>query len=166
MKITNYFNCRVSWTVYGPFILVLLIAFAIPFVMYFKKEHEPPTIRVTINNYTFVAELADTAPKRELGLMFRQELAPKHGMLFLFDRPAVRKFWMRNTYIPLDIIFIDADRKIINVATMPARTDRTCQSQRGALYVLELKAGSAETFGLTPGMTVEFNLPARRSAKP
>jgi len=166
MKITNCFTCRFSWTVYALILFPILVGLTVALIHHAKRKGETPTISVAINNHTFTAELADTPPKRELGLMFRDELPPNRGMLFVFDRPAVQTFWMRNTYIPLDIIFIDPDRKIINVATMPPRTDRTCRSERPALYVLELRARSAERFGLQSGMTVEFNLPARRSSKP
>ena len=83
---------------------------------------------VTINNTAFQVEIADTEPARNLGLMFRKSLPEKYGMLFLFDRPGIYPFWMRNTLISLDIIFIGPDRRILNVCTMPPGNGRKLQT--------------------------------------
>jgi len=65
---------------------------------------------------TFYVEIADTPAKRELGLQYRRELAADRGMIFLFPREAEQTFWMKNTPIPLDMIFIASDFKIVGIA--------------------------------------------------
>jgi hypothetical protein len=122
--------------------------------------------RVIVNDVTFNVELAVTSNQQQTGLMYRNELPERQGMLFIFDEPTVRQFWMKNTFIPLDIIFIDADRRIINIRTMPAQTRQTCQSDRPALYVLEIAANAAKRFGINPGMTVELKLPKTKNGRP
>ncbi len=111
---------------------------------------------VMINGTRFSVELADDAQSRRQGLMFRKSLPAQHGMLFIFDTPEIQRFWMHNTYIPLDIIFIDPDWKIINIVTMPSRTDNTCQSKRPAKYVLELAAESARKYDIRAGQKVLY----------
>ena len=87
--------------------------------------------------------------------MFRDELAEDHGMFFIFPREQPRSFWMRNTRIPLDIIYLDRDLRVVSISadTPPCRT-RRCPSypSRGpAQYVLEVNAGQAEVLGLERG---------------
>ncbi len=117
-------------------------------------SHNQPYVE--INGKVFYVEIADTEAKRRLGLMFRKRLADNHGMLFIFDKPAIQTFWMKNTYIPLDIIFIDADHKIINIATMPPETTQTCSSRGPAMYVLEISAGLCKKLRIKPGDKVIF----------
>jgi uncharacterized membrane protein (UPF0127 family) len=102
--------------------------------------------------YPFDVELAVTPAQRAHGLMFRKQLAPDAGMLFLFDRAAPRTFWMKNTYLPLDIIFIGADGRIVSIArdTTPL-TETPIPSGAPALGVLEVNAGTAERLGLAAG---------------
>ena len=106
-------------------------------------------------------QLARAACERDLGLMFRDDLAEDHGMLFLFPVEAMRSFWMRNTRIPLDIMYFDAELKFINVQTAsPCRT-RTCPvypSMAPAKFVLELNAGKAAELGVQPGDRLELYL--------
>jgi uncharacterized membrane protein (UPF0127 family) len=113
---------------------------------------------ITINGQAFQAEIADTPAKQRMGLMFRKNLPERTGMLFIFTPPEVQHFWMRNTYVPLDIIFIDDQKRIINICTMPPLTDEKCKSDRPAIYVLELEAGSAARYTLQPGQQVSINL--------
>lgn len=115
--------------------------------------------KVKVNGTTFSVEIVADEPSRQAGLMFRKTLPERHGMLFIFDRANIYPFWMRNTPLSLDIIFIDENRKVINVCTMPPETDRTCSPTRPALYVLELEAGEAKRYGIEPGMIFDFDLP-------
>ena len=109
-------------------------------------------------------EIADDDAERARGLMFRDELAPDAGMLFLFRQEAPRAFWMRNTRIPLDIIYLDEERTIVawSLDTPPCRT-RNCPnypSRRAARYVLEVNAGEMERLGVAIGDSVTFgNVP-------
>jgi hypothetical protein len=116
---------------------------------------------VVLGGNAFTVEIAETKEERDLGLMFRDELADDHGMLFLFPVEAMRSFWMRNTRIPLDIMYFDADLQLINVQTAsPCRT-RNCPvypSTAPAKYVLELNAGKATELGLQAGDRLELHL--------
>ncbi len=110
----------------------------------------------------FTVELAETAEQQALGLMFREELADDHGMLFIFPVEARRSFWMRNTRIPLDIFYFDGDLRLVSVAenARPCKTQRcpTYPSAGPARYVLELNAGKAAELGAVPGDRLELRL--------
>ncbi|ODN70120.1 hypothetical protein A6302_02542 [Methylobrevis pamukkalensis] len=101
-------------------------------------------------------ELALTADQRSEGLMYRREMAPDHGMLFDMERVAPAHFWMRNTYISLDIIFIEKNGR---VATIAANTEPLSERMIGSgvpvRFVLELVAGTAAKIGLAPGDRVD-----------
>ncbi len=114
---------------------------------------------VRVNGVTFEVEIADTDESRTLGLMFRKSLPEKAGMLFIFDKPGIYPFWMRNTLISLDIIFISPERRILNICTMPPETDQSCSPAGETLYVLELAADSAKRYHLEAGQQVEIILP-------
>lgn len=111
------------------------------------------------------AELADTAIKRAQGLMFREHLANDRGMLFIFGDAQPWTFWMKNTKIPLDIIWIDGKKTIIHIernVPICTRQDDGCpqyHSAEGALYVLELGGGRAEALQLQRGMRLNFKQP-------
>lgn len=117
---------------------------------------------VVLGNERFYVELAETRDKQALGLMFREELADDHGMLFLFPSEGRRSFWMKNTRIPLDIFYFDENLKLVSVSenTPPCRS-RDCPSYPSAgpaKYVLELNAGKAAELGVGPGDTLELHL--------
>ncbi len=111
------------------------------------------------------AELADTALKRAQGLMFREHLADDRGMLFIFGDAQPWTFWMKNTKIPLDIIWMDAKKIIVHIernTPICTRQDDGCpqyHSQEGALYVLELGAGRAAALQLQRGVKLSFKQP-------
>ena len=103
-------------------------------------------------------EIASTPESRERGLMFRRSLATDAGMLFIFPDEAPRAFWMKNTYIPLDMIFIDAANRV--VAVVPNAEPLTLQARgvpQPAKYVLEVNGGFAKTHGIAAGQAVGFH---------
>jgi uncharacterized membrane protein (UPF0127 family) len=104
-----------------------------------------------------LVELARTDPERTRGLMFRQSLAPGRGMLFLFEHSEPLKFWMKNTYIPLDMIFIDEQKRVVFVEE---NAEPLTLNPRGpesdARYVLEVIGGWARAHGVEPGVVVRF----------
>jgi len=111
-------------------------------------EIDPPVLpRVTIGDQTFDVEVADNPVKRQIGLMWRESMPANQGMLFVFERTAKHSFWMKNTLIPLDLIWISDTGKVVDVKTAypcPPETE-TCPSFQPiepALYVLEVNAGS------------------------
>jgi len=106
-------------------------------------------------------ELALTSAQRERGLMFRNHLDPDAGMLFLFPSPAPLTFWMKNTLIPLDMIFIDSNRRIVGIVENAEPETETGRHVEGnSQYVLEIGGGLSQKWGVTAGSTVEFQGPA------
>lgn len=113
-----------------------------------------------------LVELADTAEKRARGLMFRDSLPKDRGMLFIFSEPQHWAFWMKNTRIALDIIWMDGQKRIVYVErNVPgcSRTDDGCpqyQPTHEAMYVLEVAAGMAEALQLQRGVKLQFQVPS------
>ena len=109
--------------------------------------------------HAFRVELAATERERRLGLMFRRKLAPDAGMLFDYVRPRPVSMWMKNTYIPLDMLFIAADGRVVNVArrTVP-HSLRSISSAGRVRAVLELNAGTADRLGIGPGALVRHRI--------
>lgn len=105
----------------------------------------------------FKVELADTPAAQARGLMFRTALGDFEGMIFPSAEPEPRSFWMKNTPLSLDIIFIGADGRILNIAanTVPYSTDSVSSKGR-ASAVLELRAGRAAALGIVPGDKVVY----------
>ena len=102
-------------------------------------------------------ELATTHAQRQQGLMYRRDLKKGTGMLFIFEQQRVHRFWMKNTYIPLDMIFIGEDMTIAGIvhrATPETETARFVE--RPSRYVLEVNGGFAKAKGITPGDRVVF----------
>jgi uncharacterized membrane protein (UPF0127 family) len=123
-------------------------------------EQVPVLIHAGGSTYKFVAEVADTAEERSQGLMFREQLAANEGMLFLYPAAKPVSFWMKNTPLSLDLIFIDSAGCIINVAAMAKPFDTSPISSGGpAKAVLEILGGSAGQLGIKPGDLIEW--PAR-----
>jgi uncharacterized membrane protein (UPF0127 family) len=121
-----------------------------------------PAARVVVETragarHAVTVELARTEAERERGLMFRRELAPDAGMLFLFDEPAVHEFWMKNTLIPLDMIFIAEDGRIAGIVARAVPGDLSPRTAGGpSRYVLEVAGGWADAHGVAPGDRVRF----------
>ena len=108
-------------------------------------------------------EIADTPEARVKGLMERWFLSDLHGMLFIFDYPEVQRFWMHNTPLSLDMIFVDQNQRILNIAesTVPM-SDQTYASRGPAQYVVEVKAGFSKRHGIEEGMSVRWSARSRR----
>jgi uncharacterized protein len=107
----------------------------------------------------FSIEFADTPDQRMVGLMYRTHLDPDKGMLFDFDEPDTVSMWMKNTLIPLDMVFIAADARVANVAENAIPGDLTpIQSDGAVIAVLELSGGTAEKLGIKPGDLVRHKI--------
>lgn len=106
---------------------------------------------------TIAIEIAETAAARSRGLMNRRSLPPMSGMLFLFEEPDTLSFWMRNTPLPLDIVFVAPDSQIVSIArrTTPY-SDEQIQAEGLAQYVVEVRAGMADRLSLAPGMRIRW----------
>ena len=109
---------------------------------------------MAVGDERFVVELATTPASRQRGLMGRSQLAADRGMLFFYDEQGPRTFWMKNVRFALDILYLDADWRIVHRVTAPPCMTSPCPeypTSRPARYVLELPAGSGERLGLEPG---------------
>lgn len=128
-----------------------------------QADHRVPIL--TPDGTTILAELADTTEKRARGLMYRESLPKHHGMLFTFPEPQPWTFWMKNTRMPLDIIWIDDQKRIVHIernVPICTRNDDGCpnyQPNRDALYVLELAGGEADSLHLERGTRLRFDAP-------
>lgn len=99
----------------------------------------------------FSIEIADDPSERERGLMFRQQLEPDRGMLFVFERTARQSFWMRNTPLPLDLIFISENGRIVAIHPGEPFSERPVSPVYPARFVLELNRGTAAARGMKLG---------------
>jgi uncharacterized membrane protein (UPF0127 family) len=116
---------------------------------------------VALGGQRYTVEVADTEAERARGLMFRDELPAGHGMLFIHEREEPLAYWMKNTRIPLDILFFDRARRLVAQQrdVPPCGLGDACPpypSDAPAIYVLELNAGEAARLGLENGATIEF----------
>ncbi len=138
----------------GILVLIVCIAVAV-FLMSDKKQP-----KVCIKSSCFNVELALTPGQRGRGLMFRQNLDSRAGMLFAFEEEGNYSFWMKNTQIPLDIIWISSENKIVSISenAQPCQKEDcpTINPSITAMYVLEINAGLSSSGGITIGDKVLF----------
>jgi uncharacterized protein len=120
-----------------------------------------PRVRILDSNGVSMVvvrvEIADTQAAREIGLMYRQHLAENAGMLFVFNHPQHLTFWMKNTEIPLDMIFAAADRTVTGIiANAEPFSERQLSADGEAQYVLEVNGGFTRLHGIKPGDRLQF----------
>lgn len=142
--------------------LISVTVFAIlagAFQLYSSTEQslEGNHTEIYFEDHSFSVEIADTPEERARGLMYREELGEDEGMLFVYEEEDYRSFWMKNTLIPLDIIFLDSDFEVINIEKAhpePNTSDENLasyESERPAQYVLEINQNRSEEIGLEKG---------------
>ena len=113
------------------------------------------TVKSAAGEHRFTVEIADTPAQQQKGLMFRQELAPDAGMLFDFHESRQVSFWMQNTLIPLDMLFIRTDGSIANIHVNAHPLDPTSIPSDGPVeFVLEIPGGRSVELGIKAGDTV------------
>jgi len=108
---------------------------------------------------SFNVEIADSFVKKRLGLMFRKGLEKDQGMLFVYQKPEGKSFWMKNTKIALDIIFISKDKKIVNIEQADPCSQKPCRryhSRGKVMYTLEINQGLSRQYGFKAGTAVNF----------
>lgn len=109
------------------------------------------------DNIKFNVQIAETPAEREKGLMYVKELPEKSGMLFVFQKEEKLSFWMRNTFIPLDLVFIDKNLKVAGfVKNARILNDEPLTINKDAQYVLEINGGMADKYGIKEGQTVKI----------
>ena len=120
---------------------------------YHLQERLPPPGRawVIFGTDTVLVEVARTPEEREQGLMYRQELAEGEGMLFVFPDSRIRSFWMRNTFVPLDIAYLDEGLKVVDIQAMEAESEESHPSRAPAMFALEVPLGWFQKRGIGIG---------------
>lgn len=124
-----------------------------------------PAVTLIANGHNISAEVADSPDKREVGLMNRFSLRPDSGMLFVFQKAEPLSFWMKNTYIPLSIAFMDSSGRILNIENMAPQTETPHWSNGAALYALEMRKGWFVDNGVAVGDHIEGVDRAAKSRK-
>jgi uncharacterized membrane protein (UPF0127 family) len=144
----NLIHCRALAAVAGLLLTMVPACGSDPRVVITAKSGKEFAARV---------EIADTPAKREMGLQYRSELADDRGMLFLFPDESVLTFWMKNTPIPLDMIFIGDDLKIVGIVRDAVPFTLSSRSVGApSRFVLEIKGGLAKRYGIEAGDAVRF----------
>jgi len=129
-------------------------------ILYFKKSPTKYTT-VKIKDTQIKAEIADTFTKRTKGLMFRKTLLEDEGMLFVFDNGGYHGFWMMNMSFPIDIIFVNKEKKVVDIVKNAQPCGLSCSTYKPkekAMYVLEVNANFTQEHGIRIGTTLEFEL--------
>lgn len=131
--------------------IALILLFLLAPIVAFGAQ-EPLTIRTAKGDLAFVVELASTPQSRNTGLMHRRELAADAGMLFDFTKTEAVSMWMKDTLIPLDMLFIKPDGIIANIAERTVPGSLTPIDSKGPVRgVLELNGGTSARMGISPG---------------
>lgn len=148
------------------YLIILSIILVIHMVFYPYKKY-PKEIEINIGSKKITAEVAISPYKQMVGLMFRKSLDINSGMLFIFNKEAKHSFWMANTYIPLDIIWLDKNKEIvyINEDTPSCKKSGFFKSSctlytptKKAIYVLEVNAGLVKENNITIGDKISFDI--------
>ncbi|MDO5104728.1 DUF192 domain-containing protein [Capnocytophaga sp.] len=122
----------------------------------FTKEAEVSIFKGDNLLKTIDVEFADTPEETALGLMYRKSMQENQGMLFIFSDEEMRSFYMKNTEIPLDIIYLDKDKKVVSIAKNAKPFDETSlPSEAPAMYVLEINGGLSDKWGIEKGDFIE-----------
>lgn len=119
-----------------------------------------PVIAVDVAGHTVKAEVARSLEEQSRGLMYRRELGKNEGMLFVYEEDRVLTFWMKNTFVPLDILYLSADGTVATIKHMSPQTLRSHSSEVAVRYALEVNQGWAKKNGVEPGAKVTFELPS------
>jgi uncharacterized membrane protein (UPF0127 family) len=114
-------------------------------------QNAMPVMELTAGFHRIEAEVAANDQNRQVGLMNRKAMPPQRGMLFVFGRENTHCMWMRNTYIPLSVAFVDGDGVIINIEDMQPQTEDNHCAKKPARYALEMNLGWFAQRGIKPG---------------
>jgi len=129
----------------------LMVVLALPGLSAAQVNKELPIVELTIGNARLKAEIAADANTRTIGLMNRFSLKPDHGMLFVFSQSEPLAFWMKNTFVPLSIAYMDNKGVIVNIMDMKPQDESTHPSAGPAMFALEMKQGWFKERGIVAG---------------
>jgi uncharacterized membrane protein (UPF0127 family) len=141
---------RFRWPILA---LAMLLAAVLP------AQAQPPVVELGAGMHLIRAELAADDPSRMRGLMFRKSLGPNEGMLFVFDETTTHCMWMKNTFVPLSVAFLDAQARVINIADMTPHSEESHCATRPARYALEMERGWFAARGIGRGSTIRGIVP-------
>ena len=137
------------------FIYLILNFFLISFYTFSNEKIE---VSIYNKNITFDVEIAKTIEERRTGLMYRKKLLNNEGMLFIFPREKIIQLWMKNTYIPLDVIFISENKVIVDIKkNMEKLSETIVKSKVKSRYALEFNAGLINKLDIEIGDKILFN---------
>jgi uncharacterized membrane protein (UPF0127 family) len=139
---------------YDLYLIIFLFIFIVTFTFMPRNTVDQVIIQTDSGNVSIAVEVADDTEERRVGLMHREELGANSGMLFIFQQPKVLTFWMKDTLISLDMIFISENLDIIKIdRDVPPCTTDLCPNYGGVYgkYVLEVNGGFTETHGVKEG---------------
>lgn len=151
-----------QWKLVVASILLLTVILFYSFISVDSKPQAQylNTQEVKINNHTLTLEVADTEKERRTGLMHRKNLDNSDGMLFKFNSSKPRSFWMKDTYIPLDIIFLDKNKQVVDIKQAEPDTGEIIPnrytSEKPAKYVVELEKNAHKTYNISQNDTFIF----------
>ena len=127
-------------------------------ISFYTFSNEKIDVSIYNKNITFNVEVAKTIEERRIGLMYRKKLLNNEGMLFIFPREKIIQLWMKNTYIPLDVIFISENKVIVDIKkNMEKLSETIVKSKVKSRYALEFNAGLINKLDIEIGDKVLFN---------
>ena len=127
-------------------------------VSFYTFSNEKIDVSIYNKNITFNVEVVKTIEERRIGLMYRKKLLNNEGMLFIFPREKIIQLWMKNTYIPLDVIFISENKVIVDIKkNMEKLSETIVKSKVKSRYALEFNAGLINKLDIEIGDKVLFN---------
>ncbi len=139
-------------------IVFVVIGFVIVAILNNNKNSAGSSKAINVNNRIFKVDVAETDLEKTMGLMYRKTLPENEGMFFIFDRSGVYTFWMANTFVDMDILWIDENMQVAyiqkNAKSCPDPTKTTCNIYNpkiSAKYVLEINAGLSSKYGFKVG---------------
>lgn len=133
-----------------PLLTALLLAAG--FAAQAQTIQKFPATQLTAGIHLITAEVAANDPQRQQGLMFRKQMGPNEGMVFVFDKPGTVCMWMKNTLLPLSVAFLDAKGRIVNIEDMAPQTlDSHCGKGDEIAYALEMNLGWFKQKNIKPG---------------
>lgn len=142
----------------------LLIIPIIIIVILFVSPQKPKTISIYTSGHTFSLEIAKTISQKNRGLSKRRSLCPNCGMLFIFNTENIYPFWMKDTLIPLDMIWLNSQNQIVSIETAQVQPNtpnsqlKIYQNTKPAMFIIELNGGTAQKLNLKVGDTIPISL--------
>jgi hypothetical protein len=149
-------SCRAGFGRVSAIAAVALWFFSWPAAAAEESLAELGIVTASGERLSYQVEIADTPEERRLGLMHRLKLPPDRGMLLWYPEPVEVRVWMKNTYVPLDILFIDEAGRVAHIAQAEPLSEELIPSQGPVRAVLEINAGQSAARGIAPGAQLQF----------